>query len=91
MVAIIDALNCAFDVTEWRPWWKRRLVAIGVTVALALFIVLSLVLVLVGPPLAFRIADWLRLGPAVAMLWTLLRWPVAADALDFSRCSSGFR
>ncbi len=76
MVAIIDALNRAFDVTEWRPWWKRRLVAMGLTVALALFIVLSLVLVLIGPTLAFRIADWLRLGPAVAMLWAVLRWPV---------------
>lgn len=76
MVAIIDALNRAFDVAEWRPWWKRRLVAIGLTVALAVFIILSLVLVLVGPPLAFRIADWLRLGPVAAMLWAVLRWPV---------------
>jgi hypothetical protein len=24
MVAIINALNRAFDVAEWRPWWKRR-------------------------------------------------------------------
>jgi len=36
MVAIIDALNRAYDVTEWRPWWKRRLVAMLLTVALAL-------------------------------------------------------
>jgi membrane protein len=76
MVAIIDALNRAFGVTEWRPWWKRRLVAIALTVALALFIVVSLALVLIGPAVAFRIAEWLRLGPAVAVLWTLLRWPV---------------
>jgi membrane protein len=76
MVAIIDALNRAFDVTEWRPWWKRRLVAIGLTVALALFIVLSFVLVLIGPSLALRIADWLGLGSAVALLWSVLRWPV---------------
>jgi membrane protein len=76
MVAIIDALNRAYDVTEWRPWWKRRLVAVGLTIALALFIVLSVVLVLVGPPIAFRVADWLRLEPAVAVLWSLLRWPV---------------
>jgi membrane protein len=76
MVAIIDALNRAFDVTEWRPWWKRRLVAIGLTVALALFIVLSLVLVLVGPSLALRIADSWGFGPPVALLWSFLRWPV---------------
>lgn len=76
MVAIIDALNRAFNVTEWRPWWKRRLVAIALTVALAVFIVVSLVLVLIGPAFAFRVADWLRFGPVVAVLWALLRWPV---------------
>jgi membrane protein len=76
MVAIIDALNRAFGVAEWRPWWKRRLVAIGLTVALALFIGLSLLLVLIGPSFAFRIADWLGLGSAAAFLWSVLRWPV---------------
>jgi membrane protein len=81
VVAIIDALNRAFDVTEWRPWWKRRLVAIGLTIALAAFIVISLVLVLIGPSIAFRIADWLSLGSAVAMLWTLIRWPVMIGCL----------
>jgi membrane protein len=76
MVAIIDALNRAFNVTEWRPWWRRRLVAIALTVALAVFIIVALVLVLIGPSFAFRIADWLRLGSVVAVLWTVLRWPV---------------
>lgn len=33
MVALIDALNVAYDVSEWRPWWKRRLVAILLTLA----------------------------------------------------------
>jgi membrane protein len=81
VVAIIDALNRAFDVTEWRPWWKRRLVAIGLTIALAAFIVIFLVLVLIGPSIAFRIADWLSLGSAVAVLWTLIRWPVMIGCL----------
>jgi len=76
MVAIIDALNRAYDVTEWRPWWKRRLVAMLLTVALALFIVIALALVLVGPAAAFRLADWLGFGSAVARLWALGRWPV---------------
>lgn len=76
MVAIIDALNRAYDVTEWRPWWKRRLVAILLTVALALFIMISLALVLVGPAMASRAADWLRLAPAVAVIWQVARWPV---------------
>ena len=76
MVAIIDALNRAYDVAEWRPWWKRRLVAIVLTVALALFIIVSLAFILIGPAMASRAAEWLRLAPVVALMWGLVRWPV---------------
>ena len=76
MVAIIDALNRTYDVAEWRSWWKRRLVAIGLTIALALFIIVSLTLMLVGPTMASRGAEWLRLAPVVAFVWGLMRWPV---------------
>lgn len=74
-VAIIDTLNRAYDVTEWRPWWKRRLLAIVLTIALALFTIISLTLVLIGPQLALRAAEWLRLAPVVAFLWGIIRWP----------------
>jgi membrane protein len=84
MVAIIDALNRAYDVTEWRPWWKRRLLAMLLTVALALFIIIALALVLVGPTMALRLANWVGLGSAVALLWTLIRWPVILFCVVFS-------
>ncbi len=64
MTAIIDTLNQAYDIQESRPWWKVRLMAIGLTIALAVFIVLSLALVLVGPTLAEKVAVWAHLGPA---------------------------
>jgi len=75
MVAIIDALNRAYDLTEWRPWWKRRFVAIVLTVALAVFTIVALALVLIGPSLASRAADWLGLQSSVGLVWALLRWP----------------
>ena len=84
MVAIIDALNRAYDVTEWRPWWKRRLLAMLLTAALALFVIIALTLVLVGPATAFRLANWLGLGSAVALLWALIRWPVILFCVVFS-------
>ncbi len=84
MVAIIDALNRAYDVTEWRPWWKRRLVAILLTVALALFIIIALTLILVGPAMAFRLANWLGFGSAFALVWALIRWPVIFFCVVFS-------
>jgi membrane protein len=83
MVAIIDALNHAYDVAEWRPWWKRRLVALGLTVALAVFIIISLALVLVGPDAARRVAGWVDAAPAAVAAWSLLRWPVMIALIVF--------
>jgi membrane protein len=76
MVAIIDALNHAYDITEWRPWWKRRFIAIALTTALALFTLVALTFVLIGPAVASRAAAWFGLAPAVALVWQMIRWPV---------------
>jgi membrane protein len=76
MVAIIDALNRAYDVTERRPWWKRRLLAVVLTIGLAVFIISALVFVLVGPDVVAWGADWFGIAPAVILMWQLLRWPL---------------
>jgi membrane protein len=76
MVAIIDALNHAYDVTEWRPWWKRRFLAILLTMALAIFVLVALAFVLIGPTVASRGAEWFGLAPAVPLAWQMIRWPV---------------
>jgi hypothetical protein len=75
-VAIIDALNRAFDVSEWRPWWTRRIIAIGLTIALAVLIIAAVTLLLVGPAAAARVARWVGAEPIVALMWTAIRWPV---------------
>ena len=74
--AIIDTLNQAYDIQEGRSWWRVKLLALGLTVALAVFIVTSFGLVLVGPTLAEKVAQWAHLGPAFAWTWTILQWPV---------------
>lgn len=77
IVSICDALNRAYDIEEGRPWWKVRLTAIALTIGLALFIVVSLLLVMVGPTIAEAIAARMGLGPAFAMTWKVVQWPVA--------------
>jgi membrane protein len=74
--AIIATMNQAYDIQEGRPWWKVKLVALGLTVALAAFIVISFTLVLVGPTLAEKVAAWAHLGPAFAWTWTIVQWPI---------------
>jgi membrane protein len=76
MTAIIDTLNAAYDIPEGRPWWKVRLTAIGLTMGVAIFILLSFALILVGPTLAERLADRFYLGPVFEWTWKILQWPV---------------
>ena len=75
MDAIISTLNQAYDIQESRPWWKTKLTAIGLTIALAAFIVVSMALVLVGPVLGTKVAAWLGLGAAFTWTWNVLQWP----------------
>ena len=76
MTAVIEALNSAYDVSERRPWWKRRLVAILLTMALLVFTLIALVFMLIGPDVAIDAASWLGLAPAVAYTWQVIRWPI---------------
>jgi membrane protein len=76
LVSIITTLNAAYDITEGRPWWKTRLTAIALTVGVALFILTSISLVLVGPTLAEHLAATLHLGPVFKWTWLVLQWPV---------------
>jgi membrane protein len=76
MVSIISTLNAAYDITEARPLWKVRLIAMALTIGMALFILVSIALVLVGPTVAEHLADTLRMGAAFKWTWWVLQWPV---------------
>jgi membrane protein len=76
VTAIIDTLNQVYDIQESRPWWKVRLMSLGLTIALAVFIVVSFALVLAGPTLAEKIAVWAHMGPVFEWSWKILQWPI---------------
>jgi membrane protein len=76
MTSIIDTLNAAYDIEESRPWWQVRLTAIALTVGVALFILVSFGLILVGPTVAQWIADTTGLGNVFVWTWLVLRWPL---------------
>lgn len=85
MTAIIDTLNHAYDIEEGRPWWKVRLTAIALTVGVAIFILVSFALVLLGPAAARWIGALMSLGDAFVWTWMILQWPLA-----FAIVSVGF-
>jgi membrane protein len=74
MVGLIDALNRAYDIEEARPWWKVRLLAIGLTIAL----------VFVGPTAAEYVARVTGIGPMLAWTWKILQWPLIVALISFA-------
>jgi membrane protein len=76
LVAITDSLNRVYDIEEGRSWWKTRLTAILLTIALAVFVLVAIFLVMVGPTLAEWLASQMGLGTAFEITWKILQWPV---------------
>lgn len=81
IAAISDALNRAYDVQESRPFWKVRGMAILLTVGLAFFLIVSLILLMFGPQLGEWIASLVGLGGVFEVVWNIVRWPVIVVAL----------
>jgi membrane protein len=72
ITALMEALNTAYGVEDSRPFWKRRVLAIVLTLSGAVFVVLASVIAVATPVLADAIG-----GPiGTAILWA--RLPVSA-------------
>jgi membrane protein len=76
IVSIVGALNRAYDIEEGRPWWKVRLVAIGLTLGAAMFVLVALTLVLAGPTIAESLGTRTGWGAAFEWTWLVLQWPL---------------
>jgi membrane protein len=76
VVSMCSTLNTAYDITESRPWWRVRLTAIALTFGLAMFILLSMTLVVAGPALAEKTAAAFGLGPVFEWTWKIAQWPL---------------
>ncbi|MCI0349812.1 MAG: YihY/virulence factor BrkB family protein [Acidobacteriales bacterium] len=75
MAALTKTLIIAYNVQETRPWWKRRSIAVGLTIAVSLLVMASLVLVLYGGRLAEFIAGHVGFGSAFVIAWRIIQWP----------------
>jgi membrane protein len=76
MTAICQTLNIAYEVEETRPWWKVRLISLGLTVALAALILSALTLMLFGGHIAEYVAASFSFGQVFTLAWKILQWPV---------------
>jgi membrane protein len=76
MGSVMTALNVAYHVSETRPWWKRRLIAVALTLGFSLFILAALVLLVFGPKLGGAFADRFGFGPVFTSVWNALSLPL---------------
>jgi membrane protein len=88
--AAIEALNVAYEVEETRPFWKTRPLAIGLTFAIGLLLLVALAVMIMGP----RFGEWLaakaHISQLFVMAWPYLHWSfsfvftvLAVEALYF--------
>lgn len=76
MASVMSTLNIVYDVEDTRPWWKRRLLAVGLTLGFSLFILAALTLLVFGPQVGGVVAGRLGFGPLFQTVWNLISVPV---------------
>lgn len=75
--SIMDALNRCYHVKDSRPLWKQKLMAIGLTIAIAGLTIVALVIVLYGGDIARFVGTHTGLSTPLILTWRLVQWPVA--------------
>jgi membrane protein len=78
---LAEAFNAAYEVPETRRWWKVSALSLAFGPILALIVIVSIGLMLVGPELVERIAELVGLDEVLVSLWEWLRFPIALSLL----------
>jgi membrane protein len=84
MSAICDGLNAAYEVKDSRPWWKAKLLALGLTVAFSVFTVVAMILVMLGGKLGEFLGDLAGYQQIFKTAWDVVHWPIAIFIVLFA-------
>jgi membrane protein len=76
MIAVSRTLNVACGLKETRRWWKRRLIAIVLTLTFSVLIISALGLIFYGSTLGEALAERLGIGWIFAVAWHFFQWPL---------------
>lgn len=82
--ALIEALNVAYNVPETRPYWKTRLLSVGLIFAVGSLVIVALLLMLVGPEFGRWLADKIHLAHAFGDIWPYVRWASSSTFIVFA-------
>ena len=74
---LTEAFNVAYQVPETRRWWRQLALSLAFGPILALVVIVSVALMLIGPELVGSIAQLVNLDELFVRLWGWLRFPIA--------------
>lgn len=81
------ALNLAFRAQETRPWWKRRVLFLGLTLGAAGATVVATSALFLGPVIVNDLFSFFGFSGKFPQVWRLVRWPlIVADLLFMLAC-----
>jgi membrane protein len=76
MSSVMSTLNAVWGVREVRAWWKRRLLAVLLTIGFSFFVIAAMVLIVFGPKIGGLVAGWFGLGDVFTVLWNVASIPI---------------
>jgi membrane protein len=87
VASLMQALNVAYETRETRPFWKKRLVALGLTLTVAWLVTGGSVLIMIGHRLGGWLAGAFELSAALAVASSILGY-ITGSALLFAGISA---
>ena len=82
--SLIAILNVAHDAPETRPYWKKRVIAFGLTLLTGLMVAVLLIAIAVGPEFGKWLATKIHVSWLFALLWPYARWVLIGAFTIFS-------
>jgi membrane protein len=84
MSSMISTLDAVYHLPETRSWFKGRIIALGLTIAISILLLTSLVIVLVGGHFTDWIGMKLHLTTLIVIAWKGLQWVAVVLFLTLS-------
>jgi len=83
VAAFMRASNAIYEIEEGRPFLKKGLVRLGVTVVLGVLLAVSALAVVLTGGLAEQVGRLLGIGQSAVTVWEIAKWPVLLLIVSF--------
>jgi len=81
--AMMTALSVTYDVQDSRSWWKRKMIALGLTFALAIVLLSAAALMVFGGSIGRFLGNTVGMGDVAVLVWSIVQWPLGVVFLVF--------